>query len=63
MQPGANVTYMERDLDIQASVLRRWVTQERGGVLGLRPNTPLRSEAATEVVRLQRELCMKQRRV
>lgn len=35
---------------------QRWVTQERGGVLDLRPNRPLRSEAATEVERLQREL-------
>lgn len=37
-------------------MLGRWVTQERGGVLDLRPNRPLRSEAVTEVERLQREL-------
>ena len=55
-QPGATVTQIALDLGIEASVLRRWVTQERGGVLDLRPNRPLRSEAATEVERLQREL-------
>jgi transposase len=55
-QPGATVTHIARDLGIQTSVLRWWVTQERGGVLDLRPNRPLRSEAATEVERLQREL-------
>ncbi len=37
-------------------MLRRWVTQERGEVLDLRPNRPLRGEVATEVERLQREL-------
>jgi transposase len=55
-QPGATVTHIARDLGIDAGVLRRWVTQERGGVLDLRANRPLRSEAATEVERLQREL-------
>jgi transposase len=55
-QPGAIVTHTARDLGIQTSVLRWWVTQERGGVLDLRPNRPLRSGAATEVERLQREL-------
>lgn len=44
------------DLGIQTSVLRRRVAQERRGVLDLRPNRPLRSEAATRVERLQREL-------
>lgn len=55
-QPGATATHIARDLGIEASVLRRWVSQERGGVLDLRPNRPLRSETATEVERLQREL-------
>lgn len=55
-QPGATVTHIARDLGIDAGVLRRWVTQERGGVLDLRANRPLRSEAAAEVERLQREL-------
>ncbi len=55
-QLGATVTHIERDLGIETSVLRRWVIQERGGVLGLRPNLPLRSEAASEVERLQCEL-------
>ena len=55
-QPGATITHIAKDLGIEPSVLRRWVTQERGGVLDLRPNRPLRSEAASEVERLQREL-------
>jgi len=55
-QPGAMVTHIARDLGIEASVLRRWVYQEREGVLDMRSNRPIRSEAATEVERLQREL-------
>ncbi|MBU0587267.1 MAG: transposase [Gammaproteobacteria bacterium] len=51
-QPGAMVTHIARDLGIEASVLRRWVNQEREGVLDMRPNRPIRSEAATEVERL-----------
>lgn len=50
------MTHIARDLGIDAGVLRRWVTQERSGVLDLRANRPLRSEAATEMERLQREL-------
>ena len=56
-QPGAKVTHIARDLGIEQSVLRRWVDQERGGVLDIRPSRPIRSEAAGEVERLQRELC------
>ena len=52
----ATVTHIAREQGIQTSVLRRWVTRERGGVLDLRASRPLRSEAATEVERLQREL-------
>jgi transposase len=55
-QPGAKVTHIARDLGIEQSVLRRWVDQERGGVLDMRPSRPSRSEAAGEVERLQREL-------
>jgi len=57
-QPGTMVTHIARDLGIEASVLRRWVNQdsEGEGVLDMRPNRPIRSEAATEVERLQREL-------
>jgi transposase len=55
-QPGAKVTHIARDLGIAQSVLRRWVSQEHGGVLDMRPNKPLRSESASEVERLQREL-------
>lgn len=56
-QPRAKVTHIARDLGIEQSVLRRWVSQERGGVLDMRPNKPPRSEPASEVERLQRELC------
>ena len=55
-QPGAEVTHIARDLGIEQSVLRRWVSQAHGAVLGMRPNKPLRSESASEVERLQREL-------
>ena len=55
-QSGVTVTHIARDLGIDTGVLRRWVTQERSRVLDLRAKRPLRSEAATEVERLQREL-------
>jgi transposase len=55
-QLGANVTHIARDLGIEQSVLRRRVDQERGGVMDMRPSRPIRSEAAGEVERLQREL-------
>jgi len=47
-QPGAMVTHIARDFGIEASVLRRWVNQEREGVLDMRPSRPIRSEAAME---------------
>lgn len=50
------VTHIARDLGIETSVLRRWVNQEREGVMDMRPNRPIHSEAATEVERLQRDL-------
>jgi transposase len=55
-QPGAMVTHIARDLGIEPTVLRRWVNQEREGILDMRASRPIRSEAATEVERLQREL-------
>ena len=55
-QPGAMVTHIARDLGIDQSVLRRWVSQERGGAMDMRANRPLRSESASEGKRLQREL-------
>ncbi len=55
-QSGAMVTHIARDLDIDQSMLRLWVSQERGGVMDMRANRPLRSELASEVERLQREL-------
>lgn len=55
-QPGARVTHIARDLGIEQSVLRRWVSQEHGGVMDMRANKPLRSESASEVERLQQEL-------
>jgi len=41
-QPGAKITHIARDLGIEQSVLRRWVDQERGGVLEMRPSRPIR---------------------
>ena len=55
-QPGAMVTHIARDLGIEQSVLRRWVSQEHGGVMDMRAHKPFRSESASEVERLQREL-------
>ena len=37
-------------------MLRRWVSQEHGVVLDMRPNKPLRSESPSEVEQFQREL-------
>ena len=54
-QPGAKVTHIARDLGIEQSVLRRWISQEHGSVLDMRLNKPLHSESASEVERLQRE--------
>jgi transposase len=34
-QPGAMVTHIARDLGIEASVLRRWVYQEREGAMDM----------------------------
>ena len=55
-QPGAKVTHIARDLGIEQSVLRRWVSQGHGRLLDMRPGRVLRSESAPEVERLQREL-------
>lgn len=55
-QPVAIVTHTARDLGIEASALRRRANQEREGILDILPNRPIRSEAATEVDGLQREL-------
>lgn len=44
--PGAQVTHIARDLAIEQSVLRRWVSQAHGGVLDIRPKKPLRSGSA-----------------
>lgn len=57
-QPGAGVTHITRDLGTEQSVLRRLVvSQEQGGVMDMRANESLRSEWASQVERLQRELC------
>ena len=55
-QPGAMVTHIARDLGIEQSVVSRWVSQEQDGVMDMRTNKPLRSESASELERLQREL-------
>ena len=55
-QPGAVVTQVARNLGVDQSVLRRWVQLERGGALEMNAAKPLRSEMATELERVQREL-------
>lgn len=55
-QPGAVVTQVASNVGVDQSVLRRWVQQERGGVLEMNAAKPLRSEMATELERVQREL-------
>ncbi len=35
-QPGAKVTHIARDLGIEQSALRRWVSQEHDGVMDMR---------------------------
>ncbi len=55
-QPGAVVTHVASNLGIDQSVLRRWVQQERGGALEMNSAKPLRSEMASELERVQREL-------
>ena len=55
-QPGAVVTQVARNLGIDHSVLRRWVQHARDGALEMNPAKPLRSEAASELERVQREL-------
>lgn len=37
-QPGAMVTHIAKDLGIEQSVLRRWVSKEHGGVMDMRAN-------------------------
>ena len=39
-RPGAKVSQTARDLGIDQRVLRRWLEQERGGVLDTRPSRP-----------------------
>jgi len=55
-QPGAVVTQVARNIGVDQTVLRRWVQLERDGVMEMKPSKPLRSEAATELERVQREL-------
>lgn len=56
LEPGAVILQVARNLGIDQSVLRRWVQAERGGRLEMNSAKPLRSEAATELERVQREL-------
>jgi len=55
-QPGAVVTQVARNIGVDQTVLRRWVQLERDGVMEMKQSKPLRSEAATELERVQREL-------
>jgi len=55
-EPGAVVTRVARNLGVDQSVLRRWMQAEQRGTMEMNPKKPLRSEAATELERVQREL-------
>ena len=55
-QRGAVVTQVARNIGVDQTVLRRWVQLERDGVMEMKPSKPLRSDAAAELERVQREL-------
>lgn len=55
-KPGTVVTQVASSLGVDQSVLRRWVQHERSGMLEMNAAKPLRSEMATELERVQREL-------
>lgn len=55
-QPDKNVSEVARDLGLDPSVLRRWMTQMRGGVWEPAPGQPLKSAQQQEIEALRREL-------
>lgn len=55
-QPENNVSQVARDLGLDPSALRRWMTQMQGGVWGPAPGQPLKSAQQQEIEALRREL-------
>jgi len=55
-QPDGSVSQVARDLGLDASVLRRWVAQMRGGTWEPTPGKPLKSAQQLEIEQLRREL-------
>lgn len=55
-QPDSNVSKIAQDLGVDPSVLRRWVTQMRGGTWEPTAGKPLKSAQQQEIEQLRREL-------
>jgi transposase len=55
-QSGALMAEVARDLGIDASMLRRWVQEQRSVAVEMNWSKPQRADAAAEVQRLQMEL-------
>lgn len=55
-QPDTNVSRVAQDLGIDPSVLRRWISQMRGGVWETAAGKPLKSAQQQEIEQLRREL-------
>lgn len=55
-QPDKNVSGVARDLGLDPSVLRRWMTQMQGGVWEPTSGQPLKSAQQQEIEALRREL-------
>jgi transposase len=55
-QPDGNLSQIARELGLDASVLRRWVMQMRGGTWESSSDKPLKSAQQQEIEQLRREL-------
>lgn len=55
-QPDGNVSQVARDLELEPSVLRRWVAQMRAGGWEPASGKPLKSAQQQEIEQLRREL-------
>lgn len=55
-RPGVTVSSVARDLDINVSVLRRWVEKHNGGQWQVESGKPLKTDVVAELERVRREL-------
>jgi transposase len=55
-RPGVTVSSVARDLDINVSVLRRWVEKHNGGQWQVKSGKPLKTDAVAELEHVRREL-------